>query len=235
MENAITKKICVLTQYGNVRWNNYGKCDFGDLSSTNHLNYSNKHGYTYINYTVKDSEYSEWHPTWIKIDLLQKLLPFFDYVVWIDADAVFVNQDIKIEDFIEDNVDLIIPKSEPDQSENGTMWTNTMTNFMVWKNSNWSLTILKTLWETPNNFRFDFFHEQSRLDEILTGHYHEFGGENILNNTREDLKYPVKLKNVIVLPYSYNRNFIDGEIKYIYHAGGSTPTKTERIKEVLSL
>jgi hypothetical protein len=235
MENAITKKICVLTQYGNIRWNNYGKCDFGDLSSTNHLNYSNKHGYTYINYTVKDSEYSEWHPTWIKIDLLQKLLPFFDYVVWIDADAVFVNQDIKIEDFIDGNVDLIIPKSEPDQFSNGTMWTNTMTNFMIWKNSDWSFSILKTLWETPNNFRFDFFHEQSRLDEILADHYLELGGENILNNIKEDLKNPVTLKNVTVLPYLYNRNFNDGEIKYIYHAAGNTPTKTQRIKNVLSL
>jgi hypothetical protein len=74
MKNNIEKKICILTQYGNVRWDDYGKCDFGDLSSTNHLDYSNKHGYTYINYTVKDSEYLEWHPTWIKIDLLQKLL-----------------------------------------------------------------------------------------------------------------------------------------------------------------
>ena len=25
----------------------------------------------------------------------------------------------------------------------------------------------------------------------------------------------------------------DGEIKYVYHAGGSTPTKMERIKKML--
>ena len=42
--------------------------------------------------------------------------------------------------------------------------------------------ILNELWNTPNNFRFDFFHEQSRLDEILNSHYQEGGGENILHN-----------------------------------------------------
>lgn len=229
------KKICIITQYGNVRWNNYGKCDFGDLASTNHLEYSNKHGYSYIKYTVKDSDYLDWHPTWIKIDVLLKTLPLFDYVVWIDADAVFYNQNITIENLINgDDVDLIIPKSEPDKTNNNTMWTNTMTNFMVWKNSEWSFNILKELWNNPNNYRFDFFHEQSRLDEILNHHYHEIGGENILNNLTEDIEQPTILKNIKVLPYLYSRNYMDGEIKYIYHAGGSTPTKFERLKEILS-
>jgi hypothetical protein len=36
-----------------------------------------------------------------------------------------------------------------------------------------------------------------------------------------------------VLPYLYNRNFNNGEIKYIYHAAGDTPTKMERIKKML--
>ena len=37
-------KICVLTSYtDHIRWENYGKCDYGDLSSINHLEYSNKH------------------------------------------------------------------------------------------------------------------------------------------------------------------------------------------------
>lgn len=233
MTNNIEKKICILTQYGNVRWDNYGKCDFGDLSSTNHLTYSNKNGYTYINYTVKDSEYLEWHPTWIKIDLLRKLLPLFEYVVWIDADAVFVNQDIKIEELIEEGIDLVIPKSEPDQFNGGTMWTNTMTNFMIWKNSDWSLKILNSLWENPNNFRFDFFHEQSRLDQLLSDYYFLPQGKNIRENSLEDLSSPLVLKNIKILPYLYNRNFINGEIKYIYHAGGSTPTKFDRIKKVL--
>ncbi len=44
---------------------------------------------------------------------------------------------------------------------------------------------------------------------------------------------PVILGNVKILPYSYHRCWDDGEMKYVYHAGGSTPTKFERIKNVL--
>jgi len=226
MENEITKNICILTQYGNVRWNNYGKCDFGDLCSTNHLDYANINGYSYIKKTVKDSEYSDWHPTWIKIDILLKTLPLFDYVVWIDADAVFVNKDVRIEDFITDKIDLVIPKSEMDKTT-GNVWTNTTTGFMIWKNSEWSLNMLKTLWENPDRY------EQSRLDELLLDLYLLPGGENILNKLVEDLEYPITLNNVKILPYSYHRNFEDGEIKYVYHAGGNTPTKFERINRIL--
>ena len=54
-------KICVLTSYtDHIRWENYGKCDYGDLSSINHHEYSNKHGYSYIKEIVKNDNYSDW-------------------------------------------------------------------------------------------------------------------------------------------------------------------------------
>jgi len=227
------KKICILTSYTDkIRWGNYGKCDYGDLSSTNHLEYANKHGYSYIKQIVSDSDYSDWHPTWIKIDILIKTLPLFDYVVWIDADAIFVNDEIKIEEFITDEVDLVIPKLEMDKTT-GNVWTNTTTGFIIWKNSEWSLNMLKNLWENPNRFRFDFFHEQSRLDELLSDLYLLPGGENIHNKLVEDIESPLVLNNIKILPYSYHRCFEDGEIKYVYHVAGSTPTKFERIKKML--
>jgi hypothetical protein len=227
------KKICILTSYtDHIRWDNYGKCDYGDLSSTNHLEYANKHGYSYIKQIVSDSDYSDWHPTWIKIDILIKTLPLFDYVVWIDADAIFVNNEIKIEDFIQDDIDLVLPKMEMDKLT-GNVWTNTTTGFMIWKNSDWSLNLLNNLWSNPSNYRFGFFHEQTRLDEFLQSLYSLPGGENILNKSHDDIESPIVLNNIKILPYSYHRCFEDGEIKYVYHAGGSTPTKMERIKNFL--
>ena len=93
------KHILILTSYTNkIRWNNYGKYDYGDYSSINHLEYSNKHGYSYVKKLVNDEDYIDWHPTWIKIDVIKTYLPIFEYVVWIDSDAVFYNQDIKIEE-----------------------------------------------------------------------------------------------------------------------------------------
>jgi hypothetical protein len=226
-------KICILTSYTDyIRWDNYGKCDYGDFSSLNHHEYSNKHGYSYIKEIVKNEDYIDWHPTWIKIDILKKYLPLYDYVVWVDSDAVFVNQDISIGNLIGDGIDLVIPKLELDRVS-GNMWTHTTTGFMIWKNSDWSNNVLNLLWDEPKQFRFEFFHEQSRLDEILYENFKFVGGENILNKNNEDIETPITLGNIKILPYSYHRYWEDGDIKYVYHAGGNTGTKLERIKRIL--
>ena len=227
------KHIAILTSYTNhIRWNNYGKCDYGDFSSINHHDYANKHGYSYVKKIVNNDDYQNWHPTWIKIDVIKTYLHIFDYVVWIDADAVFYNQDISIEDLIDDNIDLVIPKLEVDRIT-GNMWTNTTTGFMIWKNSDWSFKVLNELWNNPKEFRFEFFHEQTRLDELLFNNLTLPGGENILNKNVDDIQNPIILDNIKILPYSYHRCWEDGEIKYVYHAGSDTPTKLERIKRVL--
>ena len=228
------KRICIITSYtDHIRWDDYGKCDYGDFASLNHHEYSNKHGYSYIKEIVKNDDYSNWHPTWIKIDVLKKYLPLYDYVVWVDSDAVFVNQDIKIEDLINDGVDLVIPKLEMDRVS-GNMWTHTTTGFMIWKNSEWSNNMLNTLWSEPKDYRFTFFHEQSRLDELIYDKFTVQGGENILNKNIDDIETPIKLDNIMILPYSYHRYWEDGEIKYVYHAGGNTGTKLERIKRIIN-
>jgi len=228
------KHIGIITSYTNhIRWDNYGKCDYGDFASLNHHEYANKHGYSYIKKIVNNDDYQDWHPTWIKIDVLKTYLPLFEYLVWIDADAVFYNQDLKIEDLIDDNVDLVIPKLEVDRVS-GNVWTHTTTGFMIWKNSEWSFNILNLLWNEPNQFRFEFFHEQTRLDELIYDKLQISGGENILNRDINDIENPVILSNVKILPFSYHRCWEDGEIKYVYHAGGSTPTKLERIKRILN-
>ena len=228
------KRICIITSYtDHIRWDDYGKCDYGDFASLNHHEYSNKHGYSYIKEIVKNDDYSNWHPTWIKIDVLKKYLPLYDYVVWVDSDAVFVNQDIKIEDLINDGVDLVIPKLEMDRVS-GNMWTHTTTGFMIWKNSEWSNNMLNTLWSEPKDYRFTFFHEQSRLDELIYDKFTVQGGENILNKNIDDIETPIKLDNIMILPYSYHRYWEDGEIKYVYHAGGNTVTKLERIKRIIN-
>ena len=164
---------------------------------------------------------------------LIKTLPLFDYVVWIDADAVFVNKEITIENFIQDDIDLILPKMEMDKLT-GNVLTNTTTGFMIWKNSDWSFNLLNSLWDNPGHYRFGYFHEQTRLDEFLQDFFLLPGGENILNKSIEDIESPIVLNNIKIIPYSYHRCFEDGIMNYVYHAGGNTLTKMERIKNILS-
>jgi hypothetical protein len=115
----------------------------------------------------------------------------------------------------------------------GNVWTHTTTGFMIWKKSEWSFNILNKLWDEPNQYRFEFFHEQSRLDDLIHEQLLLPGGENILNKNINDIEHSVILGNIKILPYSYHRYWEDGNINYVYHAGGDTPTKFERIKKVL--
>lgn len=226
------KRIAIITAYTDkIKWDNYGKCDYGDLASINHIAYANKHGYTYIKEIVT-SEEDGWHPTWIKISILRKYLEDFDYIVWIDADAIFYNQDIKIEDLVEGEVDLVIPKMEEDRNSN-KVWTHTTTGFMVWRNSTWSSSILQHMHQEPGPWKTAYFHEQTRLDEILVPFFELAGGSNVLNKEKEDLENPIILDKIKVLPYAYHRIWEDGKIDYVYHAGGNTHTKLERIQKML--
>jgi len=224
-------KILILTSYTkNITWNDYGNCDFGNLSSINHLKYSQKHNYSYLSRIVDENDYTDRHLTWIKIDIIKNKLPFYDYVVWIDADAIFMDMDVKIENFLEDDPNLVLPKMEMDKNS-GNVWTSCSTGFMIWKNCDWSVDLLNDLWDNPGEFAFEFFHEQSLLDYKLSKHYELC--PNIKSKEERDLEFAVMLDKVLVLPYSYQGCYQDDDLKFIYHASGNTPTKYQRLYDMI--
>ncbi len=72
--------------------------------------YCQKHGYDYIE---DETVYDKSRPiAWSKILLIQKYLDKYDYIVWIDADAMIMNFDHKLEDkitkFMEDKDMMVI-------------------------------------------------------------------------------------------------------------------------------
>lgn len=61
--------------------------------------YVKRHGYTRI---TDESVYDESRPfPWFKIKLLQKYLSEYDHLVWMDADVLITNPDIRIESFVQ--------------------------------------------------------------------------------------------------------------------------------------
>tara|TARA_R110000772_G_scaffold20466_5_gene56936 strand:- start:94426 stop:95115 length:690 start_codon:yes stop_codon:yes gene_type:complete len=225
--------ILILTSYTkNITWDDYGNCDYGNLSSINHLKYSQKHNYSYLSQIVDENDYTDRHLTWIKIDIIKKKLPFYDYIVWIDADAIFMDMDIKIENFLKDDPNLVLPKMVIDKNT-GNVWTSCSTGFMVWKNCEWSLNLLNDLWDNPGKFTFEFFHEQSLLDEKLIDHYNL--NDNILSKNHLDIESPVMLNKVLVLPYSYQGCYYEDDFKFIYHAAGDTPSKYQRLQDMIKI
>lgn len=201
----------------NVLWDNYGDCDYGKLSAKNHLNYALKHGYNFHCEIIQEF-LPDRNQTWHKINLIKKYLQNYDYVVWIDADAVFIKDDIKLEEFISLDIDLILPKMQIDK-RTGSQLTETSTGFMIWKNSDWSIDLLNDIWNNPGDYTYGCFHEQSLLDEKIS----------IKNESTFKT-----FNNIKVISEKYHNTDSDIESDFIYHAGGNTHTKFSRVKDQLN-
>jgi hypothetical protein len=73
------------------RWTRY--------SHKNKLLYCDKYNYTFIE---DESVYDDSKPIpWSKLHLILKYLPEYDYIVWIDADILIMNNEISLESIIE--------------------------------------------------------------------------------------------------------------------------------------
>lgn len=75
-----------------------GRKGYGDLTGEVAETYCATHGYTYIRY--RELIDPTLIPTWNKLVAVLKELPRFDLVLWLDADALIVNPDHRIEDVL---------------------------------------------------------------------------------------------------------------------------------------
>jgi hypothetical protein len=133
---------------------------YGHLSK---IQYCKKNGYAFDD---DESIYdSSRHPAWSKILLLKKCMlkedetnrKKYDFVVWIDADAMIMNDEIYLEDFIEKYMSEKSEKSEKREDaekhfllsrDNGYRM-----NTGVWfiRNTDYALKILEKVWENTTN------------------------------------------------------------------------------------
>ena len=109
-------------------------------SRLNKIEYCKKHNYEFIE---EDSCYddSKYIP-WSKINLILKYLDSYDYLVWIDSDILIMNDDIRLEDLIVDESDIIC----------GSDWKMINTGVLFVKNSDFSKQFLKDVY---NNTDYD--------------------------------------------------------------------------------
>jgi hypothetical protein len=87
-----------------------------DAILENHRKYGLKHNYTYISQTtvLKDADGSAINFYWTKAHLLVKLLsePYkFDWILWVDSDAIFVDISMSIEHLLSGKSNGIVTES----------------------------------------------------------------------------------------------------------------------------
>ena len=143
------------------------------ISILNKQHYCKNHNYTFVNFNER---FSKRHCQWDKIQAVLKVINWFDYVIWIDADAVFNNQSISFEQIICEHPekDLLICKDPCYHEDRPHCMINT--GVMIFKNTPVSIELLEDTWnsctdynvETIDKYSYDGYpHEQGALANIL--------------------------------------------------------------------
>jgi len=131
-----------------VQWRNYNH-QVASWSRQNKQRYADKHGYTFVDasYLLNASR----PPAWTKVLALQHLLQrtgekeHCDWVVWMDADAIIMNANIRIESFLPIHGDLLTTMDKPHGGWNS--------GSLVFRNSEWSKQFLNDWWNMEDYVR----------------------------------------------------------------------------------
>ena len=119
-------------------------CEYADLTRTNHLLYCNQHNYTYYSfYQNLAEEVPKRHSPkvcWSKVKACLHTLNTHQYVMWMDADAIFVDLTTRIEDTIRihPTKDFYLSKDPKSHFINSGV--------MIWKNSSVAQQMLNNWW-----------------------------------------------------------------------------------------
>ena len=160
--------------------------------------YAKRHAYDfYICNEVYDG--SRDYP-WYKILAIQKILPKYDYVFWIDADGHVLKPELSIKYFIENYLnekDLLCAKD----------WNNTLnTGVMIIKNTPFIHCLLYEVWNNKESFEKSF-HEQASMGQIY-------------DSNRLDSKSHIEIIpwNMQYVLYNFWPNFYPGKQFFIHIA-----------------
>ena len=143
-------------------------------------------------------------PQWCKIKVINELLndSKYDYLFWIDADAYFNKKEIKLESFINEDIDknIIICDDIVNSGKDNTINSGT---FFV-KCTDWSKEFFKKIWEYSGKYRYDYFHEQTIIENYLKDNIMECRSHIVIKPCR----YFNTEINLQLLDNSIHDNFI---------------------------
>lgn len=142
LESTIMKKYNRIGRIGILSYCSYNN-NFCKVSRCNHQRYASKYNYTYLNPTPESDEFhlSKFllHGTRYKTYSVIRYMSSFDWILWIDSDALFFNFDIPIEYWIakltRKKSDIFVAKDLPGYPFNAGV--------MLIKSTQWSKVFFK--------------------------------------------------------------------------------------------
>ncbi len=99
------KKICLATTY------NQNYKEISKIVIPNMVRYCDKHNIDFYKTEIDLTNGRTW--VWNKLAVLQKILPLYDWVLFIDTDCLFMNHNINLRQFIDDDYSIVIGENFP--------------------------------------------------------------------------------------------------------------------------
>jgi len=132
----------------------------GKISQENRRQYAERHGYVSIFKSVNEDAPLR-HPVWTAIALPLRLLRSgdFDYVMWMDCDAMFIRQEIRIENLLNADPGKDLYISEDGRGLSGGNW--------IAKRSIWTINLLSSIYESPVFDQYDLKDQFGLLWSLL--------------------------------------------------------------------
>ncbi len=114
-----------------------------------------RHGYEFVTETVPDPSRP---PSWSKIPLLQKHIDRFDWVFWIDADAVVFDQESPLDAYLDNEADLVMAADDVSTINCGVMLMRSCPAIKK---------MLELIWDAPPNQWHHAWWEQESLRRMI--------------------------------------------------------------------
>jgi len=203
--------------------------NYGVYSEMINQKYCEDKGYTYVcekntERIISICDKRSFH--WGKVKLVQELLDTdkFDYILFLDADAIISDFNQNIEDFIDSDHDMVFTE---DVGYHSSMNTGV---FLV-KNSEWSKNFLKTWWESGETYKgkdapFGLEIMEENLEKagyFKWALWHEQTCITLLYRNDDEVKNHIK----IISSRSFNHlHYNEGNFIFHAFAYGYTPNRT---------
>ena len=92
--------------------------DLAKIAIPDKLQYASKHGYDVIYF---DQKIDDTRPAqWSKVKAVEHVLDDYEWVWWIDIDALIMNRDIKLESIVDETADIIFTENKYSVISNGS-------------------------------------------------------------------------------------------------------------------
>lgn len=147
------------------------------LAADNKRQYALAHNYAFVarsaEFSQQDVRAEKRRPVWGKIDVVQKVLPKYDWIFWMDMDAVILNPDHTVQGILdrfrldypdgpsafESTIDLVIAKPTKDKMINAGVF------FL--RNTEWAQKFLNAVQESKDWYNKGPSYEQGAMWDLI--------------------------------------------------------------------